>query len=76
MSDREFQKFLRENHDVISTGVKIALEEMLKEAAKEFYKLLEGEPLDWLYHTGEKKQEFERLVLKCFGLRETQIAEK
>ena len=45
----------------------------LDEAREDFYGLLKGDPLDWLYHTGEKKQTYEQLLLKWFGSAENTV---
>jgi hypothetical protein len=47
--------------------------DVLDEARKDFYGLLKGDPLDWLYHTGEKKQTYEQLLLKWFGSAENTV---
>jgi len=43
------------------------IDKILDEAKKEVYELLKGDPLNWLYHTGEIKQTYEKLLLKWFG---------
>ena len=39
----------------------------IDEAHKEFKELLEGDPLDWIHHSGEKMEAYQKLVLKWFG---------
>lgn len=41
--------------------------EWVEGAKQDFYLFLEGYPLDQIYHTGQKKQEYEALLNKWFG---------
>ncbi len=43
------------------------IKEIVEEARKEFCEIIDCNPMDWIYHTGKKKQEIEGTIKKWFG---------